>query len=234
MQNKLLVIIIAVVAALLLIGGGIAVYFVMNANKPVNNTPAPTAGPESEPAGAETAVQPAATSSTNEAAGKQSSTTGQNNNLGQLITKDAFSLQAPDGWQEAQAPTGVLFMLVNNSEQVTNAVAKQAGFKTYLSVIRDNLGSNTKENYLTALQNGLKQALPGVTFTKDNSTSIGGQPADVLEASVFQQGINFKALMFVISGKDKDVWIVAFNTLSENFSAYKNLFYQIAGSFKLK
>lgn len=233
MKKELLV----VIAALVLIGAGIAVYFVMNANKSANDTSALTAEPESKSEGAETATPPgetgSTTASTSEAAGTPAQTTEQNNNFGRLVTKDNFSLRVPDAWVEAQPPTGVSLMLKNNSEQITNQAAKQIGFKSYLAVIGDNLGSNTIENYLSLSKDALKQAIPGITFSKEDSTSIGGRQAKVLEADLSQQGINFKVLMFIISGENKDVWVISFNTLSENWNANKSLFYQIAGSFKL-
>ncbi len=229
MKNKLLV----VIAALVLVGAGIAVYFVMNANKP-NNTLESTAGLESNPGGVETSTQPEETASTSEATGTPAQTTEQNNNFGRLITKDKFSLRAPEAWIEAQAPTGVLLMLANSSEKITNQAANKIAFKSYVAIINENLGSNTIENYLSLSKNALKQAVPGITFTKEDLTSIGGRQAKVLEADLSQQGINFKVLMFVISGENKDVWVISFNTLSESWNANKSLFYQIAGSFKLK
>ncbi len=235
MKNKLLIII--VVAALVIIGGGIGVYLAMNANKPVSNEPALT--PEQKPQSEETeaAVQPGETSSGTTTPTTNEPTTHvmeQNDNFGRLVTKDNFSLRVPDAWVEAQAPTGVSFMMKNNSEQIINQAAKQIGFKSYLAVIHDNLGSNTMENYLSLSKDALKQAIPGITFSKEDSTSIGGRQAKVLEADLSQQGINFKVLMFAISGENKEVWVISFNTLSESWNANKNLFYQIAGSFKLK
>ena len=238
MKNKPLVIIIAAIVALVLIGGGIAVYFVMNANKSANDKSALTAEPESKSEGTETVTPPgetgSTTASTSEATGTPVQTKEQDNNFGRLVTKDNFSLRVPDAWVETQAPTGVSLMLKNNSEQITNQAAKQIGFKSYLAVIRDNLGSNTIENYLSLSKDALKQAIPGITFAKEDSTSIGGRQAKVLEADISQQGINFKVLMFIISGENKEVWVISFNALSENWNANKSLFYQIAWSFKLK
>jgi len=151
-----------------------------------------------------------------------------------LVVKDDFSLRAPKEWLEAGAPVGVSLMLVNNNEQTSNVAAKKINFRSYLSVSYDTLANNTKEQYLEILKSNLKQAIPGAIFTDSDSLLIDSRPTDVLEAEISQQGADFKVLMFVVSGEGKDVWVISFNTLKENGDNYKNLFYQIAESFKVK
>ena len=150
------------------------------------------------------------------------------------VAKDDFSLQAPKEWLEAAAPVGVSLMLVNSNEQTTNSAAKRINFRSYLSIGYDALVDNTKEQYLEILKDNLRQSIPGVVFTNETALSIDGRQTDVLELEIFQQGVDFKVLMFVVSGEGKDVWVISFNTLKESWDIYKDLFYQIAGSFKVK
>ncbi len=151
-----------------------------------------------------------------------------------VVAKDDFSLQAPEGWLEAGAPVGVSLMLVNSEEQTTNSAANKINFKSYLSVGYDTLVDNTREQYLEVLKSNLRQSIPGVVFTNETALSINGRQTDVLELELSQQGVNFNVLMFVVSGEGKDVWVISFNTLKESWDTYEDLFYQIAGSFKVK
>ncbi len=226
MGNKLLIIIVIVVLAL--VGGGIAIYFTLKADKSVDNESAPTT--ESyEPTHTETG-QLEETESVDIGL-----TDEQNDEFGRLVTKDKFSLRAPEEWLEAQdIPAGTLLIMVNDGEQVNNATAKQIGFRSYFSIVYDNSGQVPQENYLDALKDGLKQVFSGVVFSEKDSISIDGKQAKVLESSLSQQGIDFKILMFVFSGKNKDMWVVSFNTLPEKWNDYQGLFYQMAESFKLK
>lgn len=212
MKNKVLVIIIA---AILIIGGavGLGVYF-MKKEKPINSELGPSQQ-ETKPEGI-------------------GAITGENQNQNRIVAKDDFSLNAPKEWLEAGAPSGVSLMLVNNSEQTTNPAAKKINFRSYFSVSYDTLGENTKDKYMDILKNNLKQAIPEIVFSKESSLLIDGREAKALEAEISQQGVDFEILIFVISGKDKDVWIISFNTLREKWDNYKSLFYQIAESFKLK
>lgn len=150
------------------------------------------------------------------------------------VAKDYFSLSVPDNWLEANAPSGVSLIMANTSENITNPDAKKINFRSYFSVTYDKPGEKNKKEYMEALKEGLKQSIPGIVFTEKNAIKINGKESSVLEADLTQQGIDLKLLMFLIDGKDKDIWIMSFNTIKDNWSGYETMFYQIAESFRVK
>lgn len=157
------------------------------------------------------------------------------NNDSRLVSRDAFSLEAPANWRESPALVpGISLMMVNSTETSTRPEVKKINFKSYFSVSYATLDGKTLAEYPTYLKTKLTEMVSGITFQDLEPTVIDGQPAKVFSADLTQQGVNFKFLMFIIEGKNKDVWMISFNTLAESLSDYTSLFNKIATSFRAK
>lgn len=151
-----------------------------------------------------------------------------------VLVTDDFSIERPEGWEQMSAPMGVSAIVVNVNEQITDPEAKKINFRSYFSVSYDTLQGKTEPEYFNYIKNSLTQALPEIKFTQEKQITINNDKAQALEADLTQQGVDFKVLMVITKGQGSDVWIISFNTLKSKWDGYKDLFYQTAGTFRLK
>lgn len=151
----------------------------------------------------------------------------------QIITGD-FSINLPVGWKEISPVTGTLAMAFNANEVVKDLKAQDIGFKSYFAVSPDTLQEKNMDDYFQALKNALSQNVPNVVFTEEQDKIINGKSAHAIEAELTQQEIDFKVLMVVIPGQEKNLWILSFNTLEDNWDEYEEIFYSVADSFVSK
>ena len=152
----------------------------------------------------------------------------------EILNKEGFSVMVPKGWKEAGAPTGVSVMAVNTSEEIIDPALQKINFKSYYSVSYDTLGERTREEYIAYIKDMVKQFAPGINFSPEEDLNINGQDAYRLEADLAQQGADFKVLIFLIMGKDNDMWNMSFNSGLDNWEKNKEIFNKIAESFTAK
>jgi len=150
------------------------------------------------------------------------------------LEKEDFSINIPAGWKEVPPSRGVSAMVINISEQPTEEAAKRINFKSYFAVSYDTLEGKTREKYLEDYKQKLRGVFPEIVFVNENPGSIGGKDAYFIEASLAQQGVDYKVLLVLVRGKGDDIWIISFNTLEGDWLKYKDLFYQTAESFKVR
>jgi len=144
-----------------------------------------------------------------------------------LLVKDDFSIKVPEGWRETTALQGISAMIINVNEEITDPNVKKINFRSYFSVSYDSLQERGMEEYVEYTKNSLSQVIPGIVFTH--------QEAQAIEAEITQQGVDFKVLIVFVKGvEEEDVWVISFNTVKGNWDGYKDLFYEIAESFKVK
>jgi len=150
-----------------------------------------------------------------------------------IVTKDGFSLKMPDGWTEVANPQGSLMTAVDANEVITDVNAQQLNFRSYFSVIPDNLGDKTKEQYYQEIKDSLKQAFPDVLFSREDTGVVDNKDTYFLEAEFNQEGVDFRVLLVINMGEN-DIWIISFNTLKSSWDNYKDVFYNTAKSFKVR
>ncbi len=153
-----------------------------------------------------------------------------------IIEKDDFSILIPKGWAEAkESAVGISLSVINQNEEITETAAKRINFKSYYSVLYDNRGENDQQEYLELAKKSLIEDIPGGgTITNEETRTINDKDSFFTAVEFTQREIEFKALVVIISGEDKDMWMISFNTLKSKWDDYKDLFYQIAESFELK
>ncbi|PJE57688.1 MAG: hypothetical protein COU82_00610 [Candidatus Portnoybacteria bacterium CG10_big_fil_rev_8_21_14_0_10_38_18] len=149
-----------------------------------------------------------------------------------IVTKDGFSLKIPDGWAEVANPQGALMTAVDTNEVITDVNAQQLNFRSYFSVIPDNLGDKTKEQYYQEIKDSLKQVFPDILFSREDTGLVDNKDTYFLEAEFNQEGVDFRVLLAINMG-ESDVWIISFNTLKSSWDNYKDIFYNTAESLKL-
>ncbi|MDP2943974.1 MAG: hypothetical protein Q8N57_00130 [bacterium] len=157
------------------------------------------------------------------------------NTAPRLVVREGFTLEAPANWKESPAlMPGISLMMVNSTETSERPEVKKINFKSYFSVSYDTLGEKTLEKYTADLKDKLTRLVVGISFQDLEPTLVDGRPTQVFSADLTQQGVDFKLLMFAAEGKDKDVWMISFNTLATGLSGYQDLFSKVAASFRVK
>jgi len=159
---------------------------------------------------------------------------GANTNTGEkqnLLVKNDFSINLPEGWEEAPAPTGVSAMAVNANEEITNADAQKVNFRSYCSVVYNTMKGEMDEEFIEKMKDSLTQSAPEIVITDEKKDKIGDKDTYFVEAEINQKNIDFKILLTLIKGAKEDVWVVSFNTLKSNWERDKDLFYETAKSF---
>ncbi|OGZ24660.1 MAG: hypothetical protein A2896_01865 [Candidatus Nealsonbacteria bacterium RIFCSPLOWO2_01_FULL_43_32] len=158
-----------------------------------------------------------------------------------LLVKDDFQITLPPGWQEVQEVKdfpGVLTMAVDAKEEIQDEKAKNIDFQTNFSIKRDDLAKYSSlsgaADYVKSIKDSLAQLIPGINFTHEEQRTIGGRNAFFIECESTQQEIDFKTLLVFIEGNNQTIWAISFNTFQDSWTAYRDLFYQTAESFRLK
>ena len=155
-----------------------------------------------------------------------------------LLNKDGFNIILPAGWQEVSDFPDVLAMAIDSKEKLKEEKTKNLDFITNFSIKNDDLSKYTRvftvEDYGKSIEESLVQLIPGIKFTPEKLGAINGQNAFFVETESTQEEVDFKTLLVFIEGNNNTIWAISFNTFKDSWLAYKDLFYQIAESFKLK
>lgn len=146
--------------------------------------------------------------------------------------KEEFEMQIPDFWVSMEAPEGIKAFLSNLNEEEKDG--EKEGFRSYLAVTYDARGEKTMPEFLSYVKETLSGTLSDIEFEDQLETEIDGRKAQVSEAVIMQEGYQFNTLLVIIEGEGEDVWTLSFNTSKIKWNDSKDLFYQMAESFKLK
>lgn len=153
------------------------------------------------------------------------------------LVKAEFTITLPPGWQEVPDFPDVLAMAIDTQETIT-AELEDVDFRTNLSIKSDDLSKYSQvqgiQDYVESIKASLVQLIPGIKFTFEDEDTVDTRRAIFVECESRQEDIDFKTLLVFIEGDDQAVWGLSFNTLQESWPAYRDVFYQMAESFKLE
>jgi len=155
------------------------------------------------------------------------------------VIKEEFEMTLPPGWQEATTPPeGIWLMAIDVKEDVSRGVFQKLDFRTNFSVKSDDVtkyaGISSFEDYVASVKTSLVQTISGINFGQEEQKIINGLPTIFIECSSRQEEADFKTLLVFVKASDNIVYAISFNTFQDSWSTYKDLFYWIAESFKLK
>jgi len=154
------------------------------------------------------------------------------------ISKDDFKITLPAGWAEITDYPEVLLMAVDTREEISEEILEKLDFRTNISIKSDDLGKydklNNAKEYAKSIETSLVQSISGIKFTHEKEAAIGGHDAFYIECESVQEGTSFKTLLVFIVGNRNDIYAISLNTFFDSWPDYKNPFYQMSESFKLK
>ena len=155
-----------------------------------------------------------------------------------LLVKDDFTITLPAGWQEIIDFPEVLAMAIDAKEEIADEKAKNIDFRTNFSIKSDDLGKYSKlsgaQDYIESIKTSLVQLIPSIEFTHEEQRTIDGNNAFFVECESTQEETDFKTLLVFVEGSNNIIWAISFNTFQNSWLTYRDLFYQIAESFRLK
>jgi hypothetical protein len=150
-----------------------------------------------------------------------------------IIENKFFSVKLPGGWIEVEPVYGSIATVVKNQELINDTYAQKLNFRSYYSVLRDTVGDKTEQEYLEEIKNSLKKNFTDIMISDEEIKESNGAKIYFMESKLNEQNVDFTILL-AVNIKDQDVWTISFNTLSEKWEEYKDIFYQIADSFERK
>lgn len=147
------------------------------------------------------------------------------------ILKDDFEITLSPGWLEDESEyEGILLMAVDSQEDVSSGIFEKLDFRTNLTIKSDDMAKyadiNSLEDYVASVKISLEQAIPDIKFIKEEGS--------VIECESTQEDADFKTLLVFIEGNNKIIYAISFNAFRDSWAEYRDLFYQMAGSFKLR
>lgn len=150
-----------------------------------------------------------------------------------IMENESFSVKLPEGWVEIDPVYESLAMAIKGEELIIDTNAQEINFRSYYSILRDVYNKENEQEYLNEVRESLKQSFTGLTVANEETRETDNGKIYFIDSKFNQQNIDFRVLL-AIKIKDQSVWIISFNTIEEKWEEYKNLFYQVAESFKIK
>lgn len=157
---------------------------------------------------------------------------------GTLLTKEDFEITLQPGWREAQnPPEGVLTMAIDSEEDLSSA-ASSSDYRTNLTVKSDDLTKystvNTLETYTESIKTTLVQLIEDIKFTYEKRDTVNGNDALFVECESTQNKVDFKTLLVFVQGDNNFIYALSFNAFQNSWASYRDAFYRMAESFKLR
>ncbi len=151
-----------------------------------------------------------------------------------LIEKESFSLYLPEGWQESEAGPQFVLKARKDSEEFASQAAESLGFKSYLAVTLDDLGTKDLSSYIEALKEFMFQTMEEVSFEEKEQETVDGLSVRFVEAGGTDENLELKILMAFVQDQESKAWTLVFNTTDSYWEEYKEDFYESVRSFDLK
>ncbi|MFH0828833.1 MAG: hypothetical protein V1907_01490 [Candidatus Kerfeldbacteria bacterium] len=150
-----------------------------------------------------------------------------------LYVGDDFTIIQPAGWVQGQIP-GTLASFQNIKEShATDSAAAKINFKSYIAVSFDNTNGKTLDQVYQTTVDGITSSIPSVKTIAASNEIVNGLQAKFVVMELNQQDVAYTVLAAVYFGDGK-YYVVSFNTTTEKWIGYKDKFYEVARSFKLK
>src|SRR3989344_3354098 len=151
-----------------------------------------------------------------------------------IFESDYFTISVPQGWStQAQFP-GTLATIINvNEVHPEDRNAQRINFKSYITVSFDNVQGRTLNQIVDTIKDDLIKTIPSAALSSSSEKTIDGMPAKSLEITLTQQDINIMVSLIIVMKGDR-YFVISLNTPISRWQEYKDLFYQIAKSFKFK
>ncbi|HCM67653.1 MAG TPA: hypothetical protein DIS62_01450 [Candidatus Kerfeldbacteria bacterium] len=146
---------------------------------------------------------------------------------------DDFTVTQPSGWIQVTIP-GTLVSFRNVREQhPEGSAAAKISFQSYIAISFDNIQGKTLNDINQTTLDSITSAIGSVNIFAASDETVNDQPAKFSTMEFTQQDVEYTVLLAVYDAGEK-YYTMSFNTTTEKWLTYKDKFYEIARSFKLK
>jgi len=150
-----------------------------------------------------------------------------------ILTKDYFSIQIPDGWQETRGRPGISAMISNLDEENKDQAVRDMDFKSYFAVAYENAMDKTMEEFVEYTKNEIFQSGTEIKIISEENIIINSREAYLIESELRQQDADFKAFIVIVKGDGNDMWFITFNTALNDWRRYESLFDEVIQGFTI-
>ena len=150
-----------------------------------------------------------------------------------ILTKEYFSIEIPEGWQETRGTSGISAMIANLDEKNTDPVVADMDFKSYFAVAYESALDRNMEEFIQYTKDQLIEGGVGIEIILEENITIDSREAYLMKGELEQQGADFKASIVIIKGDGDNMWFITFNTALNNWEKYRDLFNETIYSFKI-
>lgn len=150
------------------------------------------------------------------------------------LVNDDFEMTLPSGWKQSQESMGAIAMANNPDEKIDDPAAEKVGFKSYLAVSYDGLAERDMSGYMNDMKSELSRLIANISLGEEKDLTVNGRPAKSIELEMDKEGAMIKAMIVAVEGKNKDVWMISFDTTKNSWEKYKQSFLDSVNTFTLK
>lgn len=150
------------------------------------------------------------------------------------LVNDDFEMTLPSGWKQSQESMGAIAMANNPDEKIDDPAAEKIGFKSYLAVSYDGLAERDMSGYMNDMKSELSRLIANISLGEEKDLTVNGRPAKSIELEMDKEGAMIKAMIVAVEGKNKDVWMISFDTTKNSWEKYKQSFLDSVNTFTLK
>jgi len=151
------------------------------------------------------------------------------------IDTDYFTLELPAEWETQEpAPEPFILRATYIKDNSKDSSAQKINYETSLSITHEILDGTTLLEYVTLLEDKIKNMTGDTIIRSEGETAFNNDPAYLIDVEMKDNGIEFKNIIVVIQGKQDDAWTISFNTPKLDWSDTAVQFYKVLNSFQLK
>ena len=150
-----------------------------------------------------------------------------------ILTKEYFSIEIPEGWEETRGIPGISAMVAKLDEENDDTEVVKMGFKSYFAIAYESAPDKTMGEFIEYTKDELIQSGTEIEIISEESITIDSKEAYLIEGELEQQGANFKAFIIIVKGDGDDMWFITFNTALNGWERYKDLVDEVVYSFKV-
>ena len=156
-----------------------------------------------------------------------------NNKEQEILEKDGFSINIPEGWEEIVGVSGISAMISNVNEENEGVALENMGFKSYFAVAYEDMPGIDPETYVAGVEDQIKVSQPDFKVISVTEEKINERDGYVIEGELYKEGSEFKIFMVVIKGIGDNMWLITFNTGLKDWERYRNVFKETIESFNI-
>jgi len=156
-----------------------------------------------------------------------------NNKEQEILEKDGFSINIPEGWEEIVGVSGISAMISNVNEENEGVALENMGFKSYFAVAYEDMPGIDPETYVAGVEDQIITSQPDFKVISVTEEKINERDGYVIEGELYKEGSEFKIFMVVIKGIGDNIWLITFNTGLKDWERYRNVFKETIESFNI-